>query len=141
MVEVSELAQSPFLADIPESDIQQLAQIAILSNFHEGTVLFQAKQPARSLFILKSGAVLLCFPSGRALVVRQTGQALGWSSLVSPLHYTATGICLADSVFYEFRNAELFDLFRMNTPLASRIMAKIEAVMQERKPYRRRKAA
>lgn len=141
MVEVSELAQSPFLADIPESDIQQLARIAVISDFHEGAVLFQANQPARSLFLLKSGVVLLCFPSGRALVVRQPGQALGWSSLVSPLQYTATGICLTDSVFYEFRNAELFELFRMNTALASRIMAKIEAVMQERKPYRARKAA
>ncbi|MGQ9485025.1 MAG: hypothetical protein ACUVSA_08620 [Desulfosoma sp.] len=48
---------------------------------------------------------------------------------------------MTDSVFYEFRNAELFELFRMNTALASRIMVKIEAVMQERKPYRTRKAA
>lgn len=141
MVEVSELAQSPFLHDIPESDIHQLARIAVITNFHEGALLFQANHPARSLFLLKSGAVLLCFPNGRALVVRQSGQALGWSSLVSPLHYTATGICLTDSVFYEFRNAELFELFRMNTGLASRIMVKIEAVMQERKPYRTRQAA
>ncbi|MGQ9485026.1 MAG: hypothetical protein ACUVSA_08625 [Desulfosoma sp.] len=84
MVEVSELAQSPFLQDIPESDIHQLARIAVITNFHEGALLFQANHPARSLILLKSGAVLLCFPNGRALVVRQSGQLWAgpaWSAL------------------------------------------------------------
>lgn len=141
MVEVSELRQSPFLEDVPESDIQQLARIAVITNFREGEILFQVNHPARHLYLLKSGSVLLCFPNGRSLVVRKSGQALGWSSLVSPFYHTATGICLTDSVFYQFSNAELFELFRMNTALTSRIMAKIEIVIQERKPYRARKAA
>ncbi|MEJ5348097.1 MAG: cyclic nucleotide-binding domain-containing protein [Desulfosoma sp.] len=141
MVELSELKQSPFLADVVESDIQQLARIASIVNFREGEILFQANSPARYLYILKSGCVLLCFPNGRSLVVGQSGQALGWSSLVSPLHYTATGICLTDSVFFQFTNAELFDLFRMDTTLATTIMAKIEVVIQERKPYRTPMAA
>ena len=141
MVEVSELKQSPFLEDVPESDIQQLARIALITNFREGEMLFQANHPARYFYLLKSGSVLLCFPSGRSLVIRESGQPLGWSSLVSPLHHTATGICLTDSVFYQFSNAELFELFRMNTGLGSRIMAKIEAVIQQRKPYRAPRAA
>lgn len=136
MVEASELRQSPFLADIPDGDVQRLAEVAALVHFRESEIIFQAGTPAKNLYLLKSGSVLLSFPNGRALVVRQPGQALGWSSLVSPFHHTATAVCLTDSVLYQFRNAELFSLFRMDSGLATRITAKIQSVIQERKPYR-----
>lgn len=141
MVEASELRQSPFLADLPDGDVQRLAEVAVLVHFAESEIIFQANTPAKNLFLLKSGSVLLCFPNGRSLVVRRPGQALGWSSLVSPFHYTATAVCLTDSVLYQFSNAELFSLFRMDAGLATRITAKIESVIQERKPYRMRRSA
>ncbi len=136
MVEASELRQSPFLADVPDGDVQRLAELAVLVHFRESEMIFQAGTPAKNLYLLKSGSVLLSFPNGRSLVLRQPGQALGWSSLVSPFHHTATAVCLTDSVLYQFSNAELFSLFRMDSGLATRITAKIESVIQERKPYR-----
>lgn len=136
MVEASELRQSPFLADIPDGDVQKLAEVAVVAHFREGEIIFQANGPAKNFFLLKSGSVLLCFPNSRSLVVRRPGQALGWSSLVSPFHYTATAVCLTDSVTYQFSNTELFSLFRMDAGLATRITAKIESLIQERKPYR-----
>ncbi|SHF49216.1 Cyclic nucleotide-binding domain-containing protein [Desulfacinum infernum DSM 9756] len=138
MIHSEELRQSPFLADFTESDIAHLAQIALPTRWRPGEAIFSARSPAKYLYILKSGSILLCFPNGRSFVVREPGQLLGWSSLVSPFHYTATGLCLTESTLFQFPNSELYKLFQMDAGLGQRVMQKIAAIMQERKPYRTR---
>ncbi|SMC25274.1 Cyclic nucleotide-binding domain-containing protein [Desulfacinum hydrothermale DSM 13146] len=138
MIPSAELQQSPFLDDLAESDRAHLAQIGVPTHWMPGEAIFTARSPAKYLYILKSGSILLCFPNGRSFVVREPGQLLGWSSLVSPFHYTATGLCLTESTLFQFPNSELYKLFQMDAGLGQRIMQKIATVMQERRPYRTR---
>ncbi len=138
MIDVAELKQNPFLADFNESDIALLAGIAVPTHWKAGESIFSARSPAKYLYILKSGSILLCFPNGRSFAIREPGQLLGWSSLVSPFHYTATGLCLTESTLYQFPNSELYQLFRMDASLGQKVMQKIASIMHERKPYRSR---
>lgn len=136
MVEIKELVSYPFLEGLTESEIGALASIAVQSNWKEGEEFFRAHTPATNLYLLKSGTVLLCFPSGRSFPIRERGQAIGWSSLVNPFYYTATGLCLTDVSLYQFPGTELYRLIRMDSYLGHRLMHKIAQIMGERKPYR-----
>jgi CRP-like cAMP-binding protein len=138
MISTSELKSCQFLADLDESELSQLASIGTPSEWKEGETLFQARSPATHLYILKTGTLLLCFPNGRSFPIRSSGQAVGWSSLMSPFHYTATGIFLSDATVCQFPGRELYGLFQMNANLGYRIIEKISLISEQRKPYRQR---
>jgi len=135
MIETSELKECRFLEDFTESELAALASIGTPTHWKEGETIFQARSPATHLYILKTGSVLLCFPNGRSYAVRHSGWAIGWSSLVSPFHYTASALCLTDTTLYQFPSVELYNLLRMDSNLGYRLMNKITQIMEQRKPY------
>jgi len=138
MIDTAELKFCQFLDGLDELELVQLASIGTPTHWREGETLFQARSPAKHLYLLKSGTLLLCFPNGRSFAVRNPGQAIGWSSLMSPFYYTATGVFLRDATLYQFPGRELFGLFQMNAGLGYRVVERIARISEERKPYRQR---
>ncbi|HDM77098.1 MAG TPA: cyclic nucleotide-binding domain-containing protein [Deltaproteobacteria bacterium] len=136
MIDISELKESGYFSDFSDSDLAELAVIGTATHWQEGEIIFQQGSPAKNFFILKKGTVLLCFPSGRSLHLKNGGHGIGWSSLVSPFRYTATGICLTDTTLIQFSGTELYSLIRMNADFGHKLMAKIARTMEERKKYR-----
>jgi len=137
MVPTADLISLQFLEDFQESYLEALASIGAPSHWKEGETLFHARSPAQQLYLLKSGSVLLYFPDGRALAVRDPGQALGWSSLVNPFRHTATGLCLTDVDLYQFPREELYRLLQMDADFGQALMRKIVVTMHQRRPYHR----
>lgn len=137
MISVNALKKCVFFRDFDDSELVRLANLATPSRWKEGEVIFHAKMPAQYLYTLKLGAVLLAYPNGRGLVVDTPGEALGWSTLVSPYHYTATAICLTDVDLIDFSRNDLFDLMRMDAHLGQKIVQKLIPIMHKRRPYRR----
>ncbi|MDY0040329.1 MAG: cyclic nucleotide-binding domain-containing protein [Desulforhabdus sp.] len=140
MVSTRELRELDFFKDFQESELAALASIASLTRWNEGEAIFHAGTPATYLYTLKSGTILLCFPNGRSLPLREEGHALGWSSLVSPFRYTATALCLSDVRLYRFSGRELYRLIQMDAAFGQRLMHKIARVMEQRRLYRQGKS-
>ncbi len=136
MIDISELKGSRYFADFSDSDLAELAAIGTSTHWREGEIVFQQGSPAKNFFILKKGTVLLCYPGGRSLPLKDEGHGIGWSSLVSPFRYTATGICLTETTLIQFPGTELYSLIRMNADFGHKLMAKIARTMEERKKYR-----
>ncbi len=137
MLSVNTLKKCRFFRDFDDHELVELAKLAIPSRWNEGEVIFRARTPAQYLYTLKNGAVLLAYPNGRSLIVEEPGETIGWSTLVSPFHYTATAICLTDVQLVGFSRKDLFTLMQMDAGLAQKIIQKITPIMQKRRPYRK----
>lgn len=140
MVSTRELRELKFFRDFQESELSALASIASNIRWNEGETIFNAGTPAANLYILRTGTILLCFPNGRSLPLRDEGHAIGWSSLVSPFRYTATALCLSAVCLYQFSGRELYRLIQMDAAFGQRIMTKIAHIMDHRNAYRQGKA-
>ncbi len=136
MIPTKELSDIGLFQDFSETDVTTLASIASHSQWQESETLFRAGSPAVKFYILRSGTILLYFPNGRAVPLRERGQAIGWSSLMSPFYYTATALCLTKVTLYEFTGRELYRLILMNADFGQCLMQKIGDIMERRKPYR-----
>ncbi|SFM81468.1 Crp/Fnr family transcriptional regulator [Thermodesulforhabdus norvegica] len=137
MISVNTLKKCRFFREFEDSELLKLARLAIPSQWNEGEVIFRAKSPAQYLYTLKKGAVLLAYPNRRSLIVDTPGEAIGWSTLVSPFHYTATAICLTDVDLIAFSRNDLFDLIRMDAQLGHKIVQKVISIMHARRAYHR----
>jgi CRP-like cAMP-binding protein len=135
MIDTLELKRCSFFESFSEAELTPLASLAARVQYKEGEVLFHARSPATYLYILRKGTVLLCYPNGRSLPLRNGGQAIGWSSLVSPFQHTATAICLTDVDLYECSADELYRVIQMNANLGQLLMRKVAKIMEERGPY------
>lgn len=136
MVSTRELKEMEFFKDFHESELSELASLASHTRWKEGETIFHAGTPAGTLYLLRVGTILLCFPNGRSMPLRDGGHAIGWSSLVSPFRYTATAVCLSEVRLYEFSGRELYRLIQMNAAFGQKLMQKIAQIMEQRNHYR-----
>ena len=100
-----------------------------------GEVLIRAGLPARTLYILKQGDLMVSFPDGRAITMHKPGGVVGWSALVSPTRYTASVTCLTDCTLISFSGRELLRLVQRNVAAGTKIMRKISEVLSRRLPF------
>jgi signal-transduction protein with cAMP-binding, CBS, and nucleotidyltransferase domain len=61
-------------AELDPAELGQLSKMAELRHVGEGEVLIQAGQPARMLYVLKEGGLMVTFPDGRAITFHKPGR-------------------------------------------------------------------
>jgi CRP-like cAMP-binding protein len=104
-----------------------------------GEVLFRLGDPARTLYLLRSGRVGLTLPLEvqglrRDLMVEEEGPGciLGWSTLVPPHRYTASAKALEDCTLGVVDGAELDAVLELYPGARERVTAAIAHMMRER---------
>ena len=137
MIPIDELKQYEILAELDSADLKILSGMAEATQALEGEVLIRAGLPARTLYILKEGNLMVSFPDGRAITLHKPGGVVGWSALVSPTGYTASVTCLTDCTLIGFSGSELLRLIQRNVAVGTKIMRKISEVLSKRLPFLR----
>ena len=135
MIPIDELKQYEILAELDSADLKILSGMAEAIQAREGEVLIRAGLPARMLYILKQGDLMVSFPDGRAITIHKPGGVVGWSALVSPTGYTASVTCLTDCTLIGFSGSELLRLVQRNVVVGTKIMRKIGEVLSRRLPF------
>ena len=135
MIPIDELKQYEILAELDPTELKILSGMAEATQAQEGEVLIRAGLPARTLFILKQGDLMVAFPDGRAITMHKPGGVVGWSALVSPTSYTASVTCLTDCTLISFSGSELLRLIQRNVAVGTKIMRKISEVLSRRLPF------
>jgi CRP-like cAMP-binding protein len=135
MIDTLELKRCSFLADFSESELAMMASLAAPNQYREGETIYHAGSSPTFLYILRKGTVLLCYPNGKSLPLRDGGNAFGWSSLFSPYRHTATAVCLTDVDLFEVPTDELYRMIQMHANLGHHLMRKIEEIRNGRKLY------
>jgi len=135
VIPIDELKRFEILADLDPAELKFLSGMAEVIHAREGEVLIQAGLPARTLYILQQGNLMVAFPDGRAITFHKPGRVVGWSALVSPTRYTASVICLTDCTLITFPGSELLRLVQRNVTMGTKIMRNISKVLSRRLPF------
>ena len=135
MVDIDSLREFDLLEGLPDQSLSTLANIGGISEWREGEALFARGNPAKSLHILLSGSILLCYANGRSLPIRHRGGTVGWSSLHTPYIHTADAVCLTEAMTIHFPATELFGLIQLDAEFGNHIIAKISELRQHTKAY------
>ena len=135
MIPTEELKRFEIFAEMDLTELKLLSAMAAERRAREGEELIRAGSPARTLYILQTGGLMVAFPDGRAITLHKPGRVVGWSALVSPAHYTASVTCLTDSTLIAFPGNELLRLVQRNVAFGTKIMRKISEVLSRRLPF------
>jgi CRP-like cAMP-binding protein len=135
VITTEELKRYEIFAEMDLTELKLLSAMAAERRAREGEELIRAGSPARTLYILQKGGLMVAFPDGRAITLHKPGRVVGWSALVSPTHYTASVICLTDSTLIAFPGSELLRLVQRNVAFGTKIMRKISEVLSRRLPF------
>ena len=135
MIPIDELKKYEILAELDPAELKILSGMAEATHAREGEVLIQAGLPARTLYILQEGNLMVAFPDGRAITFHKPGRVVGWSALVSPTRYTASVTCLTDCTLISFPGSELLRLVQRNVAMGTKIMRNISQVLSRRLPF------
>ena len=135
MITTEELKRYEIFAGLDLTELKLLSAMAEEKHAREGEELIRVGSPARTLYILQEGGLMVAFPDGRAITLHKPGRLVGWSALVSPTHYTASVTCLTDSTLISFPGSELLRLVQRNVAFGTKIMRKISQVLGRRLPF------
>ena len=135
MITTEELKRYEIFAGLDLTELKLLSAMAEEKHAREGEELIRVGSPARTLYILQEGGLMVAFPDGRAITLHKPGRVVGWSALVSPTHYTASVTCLTDSTLISFPGSELLRLVQRNVAFGTKIMRKISQVLRRRLPF------
>ena len=135
MITIEELKRFEIFAGLDLAELKLLSAMAEERQAREGEELIREGSPARTLYILQEGNLMVAFPDGRAITLHRPGRVVGWSALVSPTQYTASVTCLTDSILISFPGSELLRLVQRNVAFGTKIMRKISEVLSRRLPF------
>ena len=135
MIPIDELKRYEIFADLDPGDLKFLSTLAEATNAREGEEPIRAGLPARTLYILQEGGLMVAFPDGRAITLHKPGAVVGWSALASPSRYTASVTCLVDCTLIAFSGSELLRLVQRNVALGTKIMRRVSEVLSRRLPF------
>ena len=135
MITIEELKRYEIFAELNSTELKLLSAMAEERHTREGEEVIRVGSPARTLYILQEGNLMVSFPDGRAITLHKPGRVVGWSALMSPTHYTASVTCLTDSTLIAFPGSELLRLVQRNVVFGTKIMRKISEVLSRRLPF------
>ena len=137
MIPIGDLKKYEIFADLDPAALKILSNLAEVTNATEGEELIRAGLPARTLYILQEGDLMVAFPDGRAITLHTAGRVVGWSALFSPGRYTASVTCLTDCKLISFPGSELLRLVQRNVAAGTKIMRRISELLRRRLPFMR----
>ena len=110
------LRSSPFFRGIPKAAMGEISKLFREEFYPEGSIILKEGQRARRLFLLARGKVAISFqtPKGEVIIeiIARKGEIFGWSGLIPPRIYTASGKALNDSRVFSAEGKALERIFQ-----------------------------
>ncbi len=135
------LERFELLSGLPAEVLDFIAQRALDKNYKEGELVFSEGASADHLYLILSGKVSLEMKVqlGQTGTVRRATigvigpwQAMGWSSLVFPYEYTASGVCLQDTKVLTIQKEDLRFLISQYPEAGCDLMERVASITRAR---------
>ena len=134
-VDPKTLSTISLFSDMDETAIEMISHLMSRMETQEGEVLTQKGEPAQSFYIILSGNYMISFDEDRAITLHDSGQIIGWSSVVSPFKYTGTAVSLTKGEVLSMSSLDFRRLLQENSRISELLMMKISAIVSDRMPY------
>jgi CRP-like cAMP-binding protein len=99
---LKDLRRFELLSELNDAQMEKIAALTRRIEFKFRDRIFEENDAARDLYFLESGRVGIQIElgSGRYMVVENIspGECFGWGALVEPYRYTASAVCVEDTV-------------------------------------------
>lgn len=136
---IQELERFAVFQGLAPEELDAISKLCRTATVKEGERIFQAGEPASSLFLVCAGKIELRFKVvySNAVVelVLETitgGQAVGWSALAPPHKYTLSAYAAEDCDLMQVDQAEISRLCEANLHLGYTFMKNIARIIGER---------
>jgi CRP-like cAMP-binding protein len=110
------IQKSELFRGMEQKVLKEIDKIMVKKSCSEGTVLFQRGESANNLYILREGSIELTIGENGHVthVVKNQGEAFGWSSLVNHHVYTASAVCSSPTKLIRIPSDQLNNIFEIN---------------------------
>jgi len=146
MISANQLKDFAFFKGFSDREVERLAAAAKEETYDAGTQMYKNGDPARSLFLIQEGKIILVMdsylgpqrpPMQVTVDVVTRGESMGWSAVVEPYVYTLGALCIDRAKTIAFDAAELRRIMDEDTCLGYRIMKAIAQVIANRLTHTR----
>jgi CRP/FNR family transcriptional regulator, cyclic AMP receptor protein len=146
MISANQLKDFAFFKGFSDREVERLAAAAKEETYDAGTQMYKNGDPARSLFLIQEGKIILVMdsylgpqrpPMQVTVDVVTRGESMGWSAVVEPYVYTLGALCIDRAKAIAFDAAELRRIMDEDTCLGYRIMKATAQVIANRLTHTR----
>jgi len=138
MITTDILSQFGMFQGLPESLLQEIADISTEVSAAKGDFVFREGEKADKLHFLLSGSIALRVKltsrpeSVTVSFVSSPFQSFGWSGVVPPYHYTSSAECDEDSQLLIIPSAPFMKLLENHPESGFKIMQQITVIIADR---------
>ncbi len=136
LVDATMLRELKIFEELNDRELEQIAKGAKIEELGPGATLTEAGAPANRLYLIVEGRVTVNVqgPQGKTIGADELGpgQVLGWSALVGPYIYTASGVTVEKSKLIVFSGSKLREIFEINNHIGYRVLKGMGAVISRR---------
>lgn len=135
------LRKFPFLEDLPEETLGDIAALTEEEHHPEGSVLFSEGKEAENFYLLLEGKVSLeklvqlgtsGTPRRATIGVISPWNPIGWSALVSPHVYTSSGVCMEPTRVLAIRGEDLNRYMRERPEVGLILIHRVAIIIRDR---------
>ncbi|CAB1069022.1 hypothetical protein JY97_06245 [Alkalispirochaeta odontotermitis] len=129
MVDSKILREEPFFADLADTELEVIANIANQQHFKLGETIFKESEEGQSLYVIKSGEVKasVSAPNGESftLTLLKDGDIFGQMSFIDARPRSATIMAVSDVDTIVMEKSDFEAIIDNNPRLIHKIMGKI----------------
>jgi len=131
-VSIDRLRKVDVLQGLTDWELKIIAQFFREESVAGGILLFEQGQKADRLFILEEGEISVQIPSGESYQIRSPGKIVGWSFLIPPNRYTASGSTLVPSRLLVIESPDFYYLIYKEPRMGVKVMANLAQIVAGR---------
>jgi len=146
MVTANMLKEFTFFKDFTNEQLEKLSSITAEETYAAGSQMYKKGDPARSLYILLEGKVVMSLesylgphrpPMQVTVDTIARGETMGWSAVVEPYIYTLGALCIDNSKLIALDAAKLRGLMDEDCDLGYKVMKAIAKTIASRLSHTR----
>jgi len=131
-INIDRLRKVDVLQGLTDWELKVIAQFFREETVAEGVTLFEEGQKADRLFILEEGEISVQIPNGESYQIHSPGKIIGWSFLIPPNRYTASGATMVASKLLVIESPDFYYLIYKEPRMGVKIMANLAQVVASR---------
>lgn len=136
MVDIKMLKQFVMLGYLSDEMLAKLVPVTDILQYEENEKVFSQGQPAKRLFLLQAGKILLEQRITDTLTITLSaidpGFSFGWSAMLDDGQYSTDAICAQAAVVYSFKAARLKKLMEQDHSMGFIISRRLLYVLKKR---------
>lgn len=146
MVTANMLKEFNFFKDFTNEQLERLSSISAEETYAAGSQMYKKGDPARSLYILLEGKVVMSLesylgphrpPMQVTVDTIARGETMGWSAVVEPYIFTLGALCIDNTRLFALDAAKLRGLMDEDCDLGYKVMKAIAKTIASRLSHTR----